>query len=64
LVAVGAARIIPERELTAERLSAIIAELTANRASMLKMAEAARAQRVTDAATRLADECIAAGAHA
>jgi UDP-N-acetylglucosamine--N-acetylmuramyl-(pentapeptide) pyrophosphoryl-undecaprenol N-acetylglucosamine transferase len=64
LVAVGAARIVPERELTAERLSAIIAELTANRASMLKMAEAARAQRVTDAATRLADECIAAGAHA
>jgi UDP-N-acetylglucosamine--N-acetylmuramyl-(pentapeptide) pyrophosphoryl-undecaprenol N-acetylglucosamine transferase len=64
LVAVGAARIIPERELTAERLSAIIADLTANRAALLKMAEAARAQRVTDAATRLADECIAAGAHA
>jgi UDP-N-acetylglucosamine--N-acetylmuramyl-(pentapeptide) pyrophosphoryl-undecaprenol N-acetylglucosamine transferase len=64
LVAVGAAKIIPERELTAERLSETIVALTANRASMLKMAEAARAQRVTDAATRLADECIAAGAQA
>jgi UDP-N-acetylglucosamine--N-acetylmuramyl-(pentapeptide) pyrophosphoryl-undecaprenol N-acetylglucosamine transferase len=64
MVSAGAARIIQERELTPERLSAIIAELTANRASLLKMAEAARAQRVTDAATRLAAQCIAAGAHA
>jgi len=64
LVAVGAARMIPERELTPERLSATIADLTASRASMLKMAEAARAQRVIDAASRLADECITAGAHA
>ena len=31
---------------------------------MLKMAEAARAARITDAATRLADLCIAAGAPA
>jgi hypothetical protein len=28
------------------------------------MAEAARGARITDAATRLADLCIAAGAHA
>jgi UDP-N-acetylglucosamine--N-acetylmuramyl-(pentapeptide) pyrophosphoryl-undecaprenol N-acetylglucosamine transferase len=64
MLAAGAARIIHERDLTPERLSEVIAEQCANRALMLKMAEAARAQRVTDAATRLADRCIAAGAQA
>jgi UDP-N-acetylglucosamine--N-acetylmuramyl-(pentapeptide) pyrophosphoryl-undecaprenol N-acetylglucosamine transferase len=64
MVAAGAAQIIQERDFTPERLGALIAELTANRALMLKMAEAARAQRVTDAATRLAERCIAAGAQA
>jgi UDP-N-acetylglucosamine--N-acetylmuramyl-(pentapeptide) pyrophosphoryl-undecaprenol N-acetylglucosamine transferase len=64
MVGAGAARIIQERDLTPEGLGDIIAELTANRASMLKMAEAARAGRVTDSASRLADFCIAAGAPA
>jgi UDP-N-acetylglucosamine--N-acetylmuramyl-(pentapeptide) pyrophosphoryl-undecaprenol N-acetylglucosamine transferase len=64
MVNVGAARIIQERDLTAERLSGIICELMADRATLLKMAEAARAARITDAATRLADMCVAAGAHA
>ena len=73
MVRVGAARIIQERDLTAERLSTIIAELIADRAALLKMAEAARAARITDAAARLADLCAAgagraggtaAGAHA
>jgi UDP-N-acetylglucosamine--N-acetylmuramyl-(pentapeptide) pyrophosphoryl-undecaprenol N-acetylglucosamine transferase len=64
MVGAGAARIIQERDLSPERLSAIIAELTASRASMLAMAEVARATRVTDAAATLADLCIAAGAHA
>jgi UDP-N-acetylglucosamine--N-acetylmuramyl-(pentapeptide) pyrophosphoryl-undecaprenol N-acetylglucosamine transferase len=62
MVNVGAARIIQERDLTAQRLSAIISELIADRAKLLKMAEAARAARITDAATRLADLCAAAGA--
>ncbi len=57
----GPARVLPERELTPERLSACIAELTADRARMLKMAQAARSARNIDAATRLADLCIAAG---
>jgi UDP-N-acetylglucosamine--N-acetylmuramyl-(pentapeptide) pyrophosphoryl-undecaprenol N-acetylglucosamine transferase len=61
MVNVGAARIIQERDLSAERLSAIIAELIADRAKLLKMAEAARAARITDAAARLADLCAAAG---
>jgi UDP-N-acetylglucosamine--N-acetylmuramyl-(pentapeptide) pyrophosphoryl-undecaprenol N-acetylglucosamine transferase len=64
MVGVSAARIIQERDLTPERLSGIIAELIADRAKMLKMAEAARAARSTDAASRLADLCMAAGAHA
>ena len=62
MVRVGAARIIQERDLTAERLSGIIAELGADRAALQKMAESARAARITDAATRLADLCVAAGA--
>jgi UDP-N-acetylglucosamine--N-acetylmuramyl-(pentapeptide) pyrophosphoryl-undecaprenol N-acetylglucosamine transferase len=64
MVGVGAARIIQERDLTPEALSDILAELTADRAQLLKMAEAARAARVTDAAARLADLCMAAGAPA
>ncbi|HEV7358216.1 MAG TPA: undecaprenyldiphospho-muramoylpentapeptide beta-N-acetylglucosaminyltransferase [Steroidobacteraceae bacterium] len=61
MVSAGAARIIQERDLNPERLSDLIAELIADRARLLKMAEAARAGRSTDAATRLADLCIAAG---
>jgi UDP-N-acetylglucosamine--N-acetylmuramyl-(pentapeptide) pyrophosphoryl-undecaprenol N-acetylglucosamine transferase len=61
MVKVGAARIIQERDLSAERLSAIIAELSADKPALLKMAEAARAARITDAATRLAERCMSAG---
>jgi UDP-N-acetylglucosamine--N-acetylmuramyl-(pentapeptide) pyrophosphoryl-undecaprenol N-acetylglucosamine transferase len=64
MVGAGAARIIQERDLTPEALSALIAGLIRDRAAMLKMAEAARAARITDAATRLADLCMAAGAPA
>ena len=64
MVSAGAARIIQERDLNPERLSDVIAELIADRARLLKMADAARAGRSTDAATRLADLCMAAGAHA
>jgi UDP-N-acetylglucosamine--N-acetylmuramyl-(pentapeptide) pyrophosphoryl-undecaprenol N-acetylglucosamine transferase len=64
MVAAGAARLIQERDLTPESLGDIIAELAADRARMLKMAEAARGARITDAAARLADLCIAAGTRA
>jgi UDP-N-acetylglucosamine--N-acetylmuramyl-(pentapeptide) pyrophosphoryl-undecaprenol N-acetylglucosamine transferase len=64
LVESGAARLIPERELTPERLGEALVELTADRAQLLAMAEAARAARVIDAAARLADLCVAAGARA
>jgi UDP-N-acetylglucosamine--N-acetylmuramyl-(pentapeptide) pyrophosphoryl-undecaprenol N-acetylglucosamine transferase len=64
MVGAGAARLIQEKDLTPESLGDIIAELTQKRSATLKMAEAARAGRVTDAAAQLADLCIAAGAHA
>jgi UDP-N-acetylglucosamine--N-acetylmuramyl-(pentapeptide) pyrophosphoryl-undecaprenol N-acetylglucosamine transferase len=64
LVGIGAGRVLQERDLTAESLSACIAELTADRGRMLKMAEAARAARVIDAAAQVADLCMAAGAGA
>jgi UDP-N-acetylglucosamine--N-acetylmuramyl-(pentapeptide) pyrophosphoryl-undecaprenol N-acetylglucosamine transferase len=60
----GAARIIQERDLNPEALGSLIGELARDRARLLKMAEAARGARVTDAAATLADLCIAAGAHA
>ena len=64
MVGVGAARVIQERDLTPEALSAIIAALIQDRAHLLKMAEAARGGAIIDAAARLADLCTAAGAHA
>ena len=64
MVGAGAARIIQERDLTPEALSGLIAGLIADRAHLLKMAEAARGARIIDAASRLADLCMAAGAPA
>jgi UDP-N-acetylglucosamine--N-acetylmuramyl-(pentapeptide) pyrophosphoryl-undecaprenol N-acetylglucosamine transferase len=60
----GAAQVIQERDLTPERLGAAISALVSDRARLLNMAEAARGSRVIDAAARLADLCVAAGAHA
>jgi len=64
MVRVGAARLIPERDLTPEKLGDAIGAVIGDRARLLKMAEAARATRVVDAAAQLADFCVAAGAHA
>jgi UDP-N-acetylglucosamine--N-acetylmuramyl-(pentapeptide) pyrophosphoryl-undecaprenol N-acetylglucosamine transferase len=64
MVRLGAARIIPERDLDAESLGKAIADLSADRGLSLHMARAARAARVVDAADRVADLCLAAGAHA
>ena len=64
LVSVGAARVLQERDMTADSLCARIVELTADRRRLLAMAEAARRSRVIDAAARVADFCMAAGAPA
>jgi UDP-N-acetylglucosamine--N-acetylmuramyl-(pentapeptide) pyrophosphoryl-undecaprenol N-acetylglucosamine transferase len=61
LVRVGAARVLPERDLTAETLSRELGVLTSDRPRMLEMARAARATRNVDAAARMADLCLAAG---
>jgi len=62
LAAIGAGRILAERELTAARLAGCLEELTADRGRLLTMAEAARGARIVDAADRLADRCLALGA--
>jgi UDP-N-acetylglucosamine--N-acetylmuramyl-(pentapeptide) pyrophosphoryl-undecaprenol N-acetylglucosamine transferase len=61
LVSVGAGRVLQERDMTVETLSACIVELTADRGRLLAMADAARRTRVIDAAARVADLCLAAG---
>jgi UDP-N-acetylglucosamine--N-acetylmuramyl-(pentapeptide) pyrophosphoryl-undecaprenol N-acetylglucosamine transferase len=62
MVKSGAARLIQERDLTPVRLSEEISGLLADRAQLLKMAQAARGSRIIDAAAQLADLCVAAGA--
>lgn len=64
MVKSGAAQIIQERDLNPERLGDVIGTLSADRGATLRMAQASRAVRVIDAAERLADLCLAAGAHA
>jgi UDP-N-acetylglucosamine--N-acetylmuramyl-(pentapeptide) pyrophosphoryl-undecaprenol N-acetylglucosamine transferase len=64
MVRVGAARLIQERDLTPASLGDAIGAVIGDRARLLKMAEAARSTRVVDAAARLADFCVAAGARA
>ena len=64
MVRIGAARLVQERDLDAESLSNLIAELAADRARLRAMAAAARSAAITDAAARLADVCLSAGAHA
>jgi UDP-N-acetylglucosamine--N-acetylmuramyl-(pentapeptide) pyrophosphoryl-undecaprenol N-acetylglucosamine transferase len=61
MVRAGAARLVQERDLDAAGLGALIGELTADRATLLGMAEAARAGAITDAAARLAEQCIVLG---
>jgi UDP-N-acetylglucosamine--N-acetylmuramyl-(pentapeptide) pyrophosphoryl-undecaprenol N-acetylglucosamine transferase len=64
MVRVGAARLIQERDLTAQILADVLLELAGDRARTLAMAEAAHAVRVVDAADRVADCCLSAGAAA
>ena len=64
MVKSGAARLIQERDLTPVRLGGQVSELVGDRAQLLTMAQAARGSRITDAAARLADLCMMAGARA
>jgi UDP-N-acetylglucosamine--N-acetylmuramyl-(pentapeptide) pyrophosphoryl-undecaprenol N-acetylglucosamine transferase len=61
LVNADAALLIPEHELTAQRLAAELQTLfSQGRERLAKMAVNARAQAITDADVRLADACVAA----
>ena len=54
----GAGRLLPQSELTTERLSSLLADLLASRPRLLQMARNARAVAVPDAAARVADHCL------
>lgn len=58
LVDAGAARLLLERDLTPQRLAAELRELLADPALRLRMAEAARAKAIPDAAERIAEACL------
>jgi UDP-N-acetylglucosamine--N-acetylmuramyl-(pentapeptide) pyrophosphoryl-undecaprenol N-acetylglucosamine transferase len=67
LVAGGAARLVAEGEVFAERLAAALTELLGDgaakrRARLLAMASAARAMARPEAAARIADACVEAAA--
>jgi UDP-N-acetylglucosamine--N-acetylmuramyl-(pentapeptide) pyrophosphoryl-undecaprenol N-acetylglucosamine transferase len=57
LSAVGAARLLIQRDLTAEGLSELLDALLGDRAELLAMAEAARRRAQPDATTRIAAAC-------
>jgi len=59
LVRAGAAVVIPDRELTAERLAAELGRLASGRGKLLAMAERARQLATPRAAEELADSCLA-----
>jgi UDP-N-acetylglucosamine--N-acetylmuramyl-(pentapeptide) pyrophosphoryl-undecaprenol N-acetylglucosamine transferase len=59
LVRAGAAVVIADRELTAERLAAELERLASSREKLLAMAERARALATPRAAEELADSCLA-----
>ena len=69
LVAAGAARLLPQSQLTAESLRALLAELGCNahdaqdqwraaRARLLQMAQAARSRALPEATRQVADVCL------
>jgi UDP-N-acetylglucosamine--N-acetylmuramyl-(pentapeptide) pyrophosphoryl-undecaprenol N-acetylglucosamine transferase len=62
LVNAGAARLQPEAGCNTKSLSSLLSELLSDRASLLKMAEAARALAVPDSADRVADICLQSAA--
>lgn len=58
LVEAGAALLIPQSELNADALAALLRDLFADRARLLSMAEAARALARPDAARTVAQHCL------
>lgn len=59
LVDAGAAELLPEHDLSPQRLATLLDERLHDRSRTLAMADAARARAVPDAAERVADACMA-----
>ncbi len=58
LIAAGAARLLPQSELSAASLSSMLTDLMQNREALLKMAMSARAISLPDADRVVADACL------
>ena len=58
LVDAGAARLLPQSELAAERLAVELSELLTDRPRLLKMAEAARRLARPESAQQVAAVCL------
>jgi UDP-N-acetylglucosamine--N-acetylmuramyl-(pentapeptide) pyrophosphoryl-undecaprenol N-acetylglucosamine transferase len=59
LVAAGGALIAQERDINAEKLSALLSSLLGDRAKLLRMAQASRAKAVPDAVEKIIAQCLA-----
>lgn len=59
LVAAGGAVIAQERDINAEKLSALLSSLLGDRATLLRMAQASRSKAVPDAVEKIVGECLA-----
>lgn len=59
LVAAGGAVIAQERDLNAEKLSALLSGLLGDRAALLRMAQASRSKAVPDSVEKIFAECLA-----
>jgi UDP-N-acetylglucosamine--N-acetylmuramyl-(pentapeptide) pyrophosphoryl-undecaprenol N-acetylglucosamine transferase len=60
LVERGAARVLPQKQLSSSGLARVLAELSEDRSQLLKLASAARALACPDATERVADFCLEA----
>lgn len=59
LVRAGAAQLVPEKELNAEKLAALLAQMLADRAQLIRMAQAARRTATPNAVHHIVKECLA-----
>lgn len=59
LVAAGGAVIAQERDINAEKLSALLSKLLGDRATLVRMAQASRSKAVPDAVEKIVEQCLA-----
>ena len=59
LVRAGAAQLVQEKELSAEKLAALLAQMLADRTQLIRMAQAARRSATQNAVHHIVKECLA-----